>query len=200
MSPTVDASRVRSFIAISLAEPARTAVVAYLEHLRAMVGGVAWTPPDHLHLTLKFLGDVDVARLSALGERLGTVAAATAPFTLDVAGVGAFPSLARPRVLWVGVVGPGLLTLSDDVEHACRAAGFAPESRALRPHVTLGRVRAGARGGSPDLGFLARDGDRELGSSPVTDLVLFRSELRSGGARHSALVTLPLGARADGFS
>jgi len=193
MLPIADAARVRSFIAISLAEPARAAVVAYLDRLRATVEGVAWTRPEHLHLTLKFLGDVDVARIPVLGERLRTVAAATGPFTLRVAGVGVFPSLARPRVLWVGVVAPVLLTLSDGVEHACRAEGFAPEPRALRPHVTLGRVRDGGRGGKPDLGFLASDGDRELGSSPVADLVLFQSELRSDGARHTALVTLPLG-------
>ncbi|MEO6029897.1 MAG: RNA 2',3'-cyclic phosphodiesterase [Candidatus Binatia bacterium] len=193
MLPIADAPRGRSFIAISLAEPARTAVVAYLERLRATVGGVAWTRPEHLHLTLKFLGDVDVGCIPALGERLRTVAATTAPFMLRVAGVGAFPSLARPRVLWVGVMAPGLLALSDGIEHVCRAEGFAPEPRALRPHVTLGRVRAGGRSSQADLGFLASDGDRELGSSPVAEIVLFRSELRSGGARHTALVTLPLG-------
>lgn len=194
MLPIADAPHVRSFLAISLAEPARTAVVAYLERLRVTVGGVAWTRPEHLHLTLKFLGDVAVECIPALGERLRTVAAATAPFTLRVAGVGAFPSLARPRVLWVGAAAPALVALPDGVEDACRAEGFAPEARALRPHVTLGRVRTGGRSGRPDLGFLASDGDRDFGSSPVADLVLFRSELRSGGARHTALVTLPLGA------
>jgi RNA 2',3'-cyclic 3'-phosphodiesterase len=200
MEPTTGAPRVRSFIAISLAEPARAMVADYLERLRATIGGVAWTRPEHLHLTLKFLGDVEVGRIPALAERLRAVAVATPPFTLQVAGLGAFPSLARPRVLWVGVAAPVLPGLGEAVEQACRAEGFAPEPRALRPHVTLGRVRAGGRGGRPDLAFLASDGGRELGSSPVAELVLFRSELHSGGARHHALATLPLGARPDGFS
>lgn len=196
MVPSAGAPRVRSFIAISLAEPARATVVAYLERLRATIGGVAWTRPAHLHLTLKFLGDVDVELIPALAERLRAVAAATPPFTLRVVGVGAFPGLARPRVLWVGVESPVLPALGDAVERACRAEGFAAEPRALRPHVTLGRVRAGGRSGHPDLAFLASDGGHELGSSPVSELVLFRSELRSGGAHHHALATLPLGAPA----
>jgi 2'-5' RNA ligase len=193
MAESADTPRLRSFVAISLAEPARSEVVGYLERLRATVSGVAWTRSENLHLTLKFLGDVERERLKPLADRLRGLASATAPFTLEVAGIGAFPSLARPRVVWIGVAAPVLAALAADVEDACRAEGFPAEDRPLRPHVTLGRVRASNRRGVPELGFLARDGERRLGTSPVTDLVLFRSELGAGGARHTPLATLPLG-------
>jgi 2'-5' RNA ligase len=195
MPTGADAPRVRSFVAIGLAEPARSAVTDYLDGLRSTTGGVAWTRAENLHLTLKFLGDVERDRVAALADRLGALAAATPPFSLRVAGVGAFPSLARPRVLWVGVAASPLASFADAVELVCRAAGFPAEARPLRPHVTLGRVREGNRRGVPELGFLARDGGREFGASPVADLVLFRSELGSGGARHTPLARLPLGAR-----
>jgi len=142
MLPIVDPPRMRSFIAIRLADPARATVVAYLEQLRATVGGVAWARPENLHLTFKFLGDVACERLPPLVAALRPVAASVQPFTLRVAGVGAFPSLARPRVLWVGVAAPVLPALAAAVERACRDQGFALEARAFRPHLTLGRVRS----------------------------------------------------------
>jgi 2'-5' RNA ligase len=190
--PSVRARRIRSFIALDLAEPVRTAVIAYLERLRSTLGGVTWTRAENLHVTLKFVGDVDVERVPALVDRLRTVAAAANPFTLQVAGVGAFPSLARPRVLWVGVAAPALPPLAQAVESACVAEGFVAEPRALRPHVTLGRVRAPGRRGAPDLAWLAADGAREFGCARIESVALFRSDLGSDGARHTALASVPL--------
>jgi 2'-5' RNA ligase len=184
---------VRAFVAVSIADPARSAVVAYLERLRATIGGVAWTRSENLHLTLKFLGDVPADRIAGLAARLQTVARGAPAFELRIAGVGAFPSLARPRVVWVGMSSPALLPLADAVEAACVSEGFPAEERPLRPHVTLGRVRATGRKGAPDLAFLAADGGKDFGVAPVDALALFRSELGSGGARHTALATAPLG-------
>ncbi|MBP1690397.1 MAG: 2'-5' ligase [Deltaproteobacteria bacterium] len=192
MEPTADEPRLRSFVAIDLADPARSAIVAYLERLRATVGGVAWTRTENLHLTLKFLGDIAAGRIPSLADRLCAVAAATRPFTLQVVGVGAFPNLAHPRALWIGVAAPALRPLADAVEAACVAEGFAAERRALRPHVTLGRIRSHRRRGAPDLTLLTPDGGREFGVAPVESVVLFRSELRSEGARHTVLATYPL--------
>ncbi len=189
---------VRSFVAIELADPARSAVVEYLTALRATVGGIAWSRVDQIHLTLKFLGDVAEARIPALAERLRAVAAECPSFACRVGGIGAFPSVARPRVVWIGVEAPPIGPLAAAVDRACAAEGVAAEARPFHPHLTLGRVRERrrARGpmaeAPPALAFLAADGDREFGVSPATSLVLFRSELGAGGARHSALATLPL--------
>jgi RNA 2',3'-cyclic 3'-phosphodiesterase len=184
--------RWRCFVAIGIAEPARTAVVEYLERLRSTVAGVAWVKPDNLHLTLRFLGNVAATRVPGLTEQLRLTLAPHPGCELRVAGVGAFPSLARPQALWIGVGSPRLTALAAAVEAACERAGFGSERRAFRPHVTLGRVRA--RHPAPDLTFLARDGGRELGITPVGEVVLFRSVLQAQGARHSVLASVPLAA------
>jgi 2'-5' RNA ligase len=202
----------RSFIAIALADPARSAVEAYLAQLRQAIGGVAWTPPENLHLTLKFLGDVMPARLESLAVRVAEIAAAQTPFALTVAGVGAFPSVRRPRVLWIGVAAPAVGPLAAAIDRACAAEGFVPEARPFHPHLTLGRVRQARRADrrrpkpgrampgtsrrwqedpTPALAALEGDHERAFGVSPVDALVLFRSELGPVAARHTVLVSWP---------
>lgn len=186
----------RCFIAVSLADPARAAVVEYLRGLRTTVSWVSWTRPEQLHLTLKFLGSVAPARIPALEARLAEVAGAVEACTAEVAGVGAFPNIARPQVLWVGVRAPTLASLADAVEVSCVAEGFARETRPFRPHVTLGRVRERGGRATPELTLFARDGARTFGTSPVREVTLFRSVLGPGGARHSALASFGLGSNA----
>ncbi len=193
---------IRSFVAIELGPPARAAVEEYLAALRSSISGVAWTRPEKLHLTLKFLGGVASPRLDSLARRLAAVASAHAAFTVTVAGVGAFPSITRPRVVWVGLHAPGLVTLAAAIEDACTAEGFAREARPFHPHITLGRVRA-VRGRPPraarpaaqgsTLGSrLVADAAREFGTSGATALVLFQSELRREGARYTPLRVMAL--------
>ena len=186
----------RCFVAVSLADPARAAVTEYLASLRATVAGVAWARPEQLHLTLKFLGNVAPARLPALAARLAEAVGAIDACIAEVAGVGAFPNLARPQVLWVGVRAPSLATLADAVEASSAAEGFPRETRPFRPHVTLGRVRERGRRATPELALLARDGDRAFGTSALREATLFRSVLGSGGARHTVVASFPLAARA----
>lgn len=185
----------RCFIAVGLVDPARSAVAEYLAHLRATVPGVSWARPEQLHLTLKFLGNVSPSRLPALEARLADALRAVGADALDVGGVGAFPNLARPQVVWVGVRARCLAALADAVETSCVAEGFAPESRTFRPHVTLGRVRERGRRATPELDLLARDGARTFGSSPLREVTLFRSVLGASGARHSALASFGLGSQ-----
>lgn len=200
---------VRSFIAIEIEPPARAAVEAYLETLRPTFACVAWTRPESLHLTLKFLGGVLPARLAALADRLQVIAAGQAPFALTVAGVGAFPSIERARVLWVGVAAPELAALAAAVDGAAVVEGVPGARRPFHPHVTLGRVRqrsdrrAGSRrAGAPgrpahEAGLgrarFAADAVRQFGTSIARALVLFRSDLGPGGARHTALGRLIFG-------
>jgi 2'-5' RNA ligase len=186
--------RWRCFVAIDLTDPARSAVDAYLRELRTTMPGVAWTRSENLHLTLAFLGDVAAASVPDVTARLAAALAGVGGFAARATGVGAFPSLARPQVLWVGIAAPPLLVLADVVQEACAAAGIPRERRPFRPHVTLGRVRTRTRGGRADLALLARDGDRDFGAATIERVILYRSELGHGGARHSPLAAFPLGA------
>lgn len=182
----------RCFVAVRLADPARAAVAEYLEGLRATVTGVAWARPEQLHLTLEFLGNVAPARIPALEARLADAVGAIEACPAEVAGVGAFPNLARPQVLWVGVRAPSLVALADAVDATFTAEGFARETRPFRPHVTLGRVRERGQRVTPELALLARDGDRAFGTSALREVTLFRSVLGAGGACHSVLASFRL--------
>jgi RNA 2',3'-cyclic 3'-phosphodiesterase len=184
---------IRSFVAIEVEDPARAAIVAYLAVLRENIAGIAWTPPENLHVTLKFLGSVAPERLHALAEPLATLAAAWPTFVVTFTGVGAFPGATRPRVLWIGAHAPELEPLARGVDVASIVAGLAAEDRPYHPHVTLGRVRATKvpRGNASDAAAmraaLAADRRRELGVSDARALVLFRSDTGPAGARHTPL-------------
>lgn len=174
----------RAFVAIDVPEPLRRALAAVARDLR----GVRPVRPDGIHLTLRFLGEVDEARVPALVDVLR--ASAGPALRLRIAGGGAFPSPERPRVLWAGVQGDvaRLTELVARIEAALRAAGFPPEQRAYAPHVTLGRGLG--RVAPSELRRLFDLGD--LGGIEAREIVLYRSELRPEGARHEVVARVPL--------
>jgi 2'-5' RNA ligase len=108
-----------------------------------------WVRPENIHISLKFLGDVDEARepeLRAALKRAAGTRAAARPLTLQIEGFGVFPDFRRPHVLWAGVApDPGLELLQHEVEQAFAPLGFPTEARAFRPHVTLARAGRDAR-------------------------------------------------------
>lgn len=179
---------VRSFVAIELAPELRAALGELQARLRPRLGAVRLVRPEGIHLTLRFLGQAAPSQLAALRAALAPAAAACPPVEARVAGAGTFPDRGSPRVLWVGLELPEpLLLLQGACERAARAAGFAPELRPFRAHLTLGRWRE--RGPHPELPEV------DLGKTPLSTLVLFRSELRQEGASYTALARFPLGGR-----
>ncbi len=106
-------------------------------------GRIRWSRPENVHLTLKFLGDVDEESLDGLRTVLKDACAAHAPFEARLAGLGAFPSARRARIIWSGV-GTGseqLRSLAANIDVALSYSGFERETRPYEPHLTLGRVR-----------------------------------------------------------
>lgn len=191
---------IRSFVALEVEEPARSALIAYLAELR-VAEGVAWTRPENLHVTLKFLGGVAPDRLGELTEPLAAVARGCVVFPVAYAGVGAFPSLVRPATLWVGAQASALGPLARGVDDASARIGVAPEERPFHPHVTLGRVRGHGkrrRGRAPTLPETLRAAldaarVRAFGVAEARALVLFRSDTEPGGARYTPLARFALG-------
>ena len=181
-------------MAVLLPEPLRQALGAEIERLRAEARGVGWVATENLHVTLKFLGAVEPARLERVAEALAGLAAEAAPFDLGLRGVGAFPTPTRPRVIWAGVApgGPALAGLAARVDDALGALAFAREGRPFAAHVTLGRVRQPRR--DPALtAALAAGVERDFGGFRVERLALMRSDLSPKGARYTALGSWPLG-------
>jgi 2'-5' RNA ligase len=149
---------------------------------------VSWVAVENFHVTLKFLGEIDEARVAPVIEAFTAAVARHAPFTIDVGGLGAFPSATRARVLWAGIgAGAGALgALAATVETALAAIGFPREERAFSPHITLGRVRDPRR--LPALAeALAAGAAARFGQVKVDEVALMRSDLSPRGARYTPL-------------
>jgi len=148
------------------------------------IDGAGWQDDQQLHLTLAFVGEADRARAEELVEALAEVE--SAPFAAEVAGVGHFERSGRPTAVWARVpLSDPLAQLQRRVERACRQAGFAPERRGYRPHLTLARL---PRSAGPIGDWLARHGTLRAGPWPIEGFTLFESHLRPEGALYSPLV------------
>jgi 2'-5' RNA ligase len=176
----------RTFIALELSKPVQEALAAAQKALRVLALQARWTKPDGTHLTLKFLGDIRPEQAGAIQAQLDAVASRCQAFPLVTAGVGAFPRLAAPRVLWVGLQPEErLFKLAADVEAAISPLGFPPENRPFKGHLTLARLEG--EPWPPDLRQRFRDVSGVISgvSWTVDRVVLFRSELQPGGALYS---------------
>ena len=128
---------IRLFVGLDLPDPVRMV----LGGIGSGVPGARWTPPGNLHVTLRFIGEVDETTADAIDVALSGIRAPD--FEMTLAGCGAFASGHRAHTLWTGVErGPALLHLQDKVESAVVRAGVAPEGRKYQPHVTLARLKA----------------------------------------------------------
>jgi RNA 2',3'-cyclic 3'-phosphodiesterase len=161
-----------------------------VERLRPLGRDVAWVGRDNFHLTLKFLGGVEPARLDGIAASLAQVARGRDPFELGLRDLGAFPSRTRPRVLWVGIDegAEAAASLAAGVEDAVAALGFVREGRRFSAHVTLGRVRTPRS--DPRLAEALAGGT--YGRQRVAHFSLVRSELSPRGARYTELAAIPL--------
>jgi 2'-5' RNA ligase len=188
--------RLRCFVAVALPAPLREAVGELLRSPAARLPGVAWVRPELLHLTLKFLGDVDADLVPAAAAALAPPLARCSPFTLRLQGAGAFPSPRRPRVIWIGVArgAAELAAVAAAVEGALAPLGFPPEGRPFAAHLTIGRVKAPPRDPAALPAFLGEVDGRFRGELLVPAVHLVRSELFPAGPRYSILRSVSLGA------
>jgi 2'-5' RNA ligase len=182
---------IRSFVAIRLAETVREAVAATVARLRPLGSAVAWVPAANLHVTLQFLGDQTEERLAEAEGALAAAAAASAPLDVTFHGVGAFPGLERPRILWVGMAAGALEArrLQGRVAEALAACGFPRDERPWHPHLTIGRVHDERRwrreAGPPLRAALAQAAATTFGTQRVAEVALMRSDLSPAGARYT---------------
>lgn len=189
---------IRSFVAVLLDEGLRERVAAVVERLRPLVRAVAWVPPRNLHVTLQFLGGQSEERLQEAEAALAEAAAESAPVDVTFHGIGAFPGLERPRILWVGLAQGALdvRRLQARVAAALAARGFPREERPWHPHLTIGRVfdeRRWRREAGPELqSALARAAATTFGTMRIAEVALMRSDLSRAGARYTLWRALSL--------
>ena len=192
-----DATR-RVFIALAIPTSAKSLLEEVVEPLVVQTHDqVRWVNIEGIHLTLKFLGNVDAVRIGPVAEAMCQVSLGTSPFRLVLSGMGMFPNEKRPRVIWSGVQGDldSLGALQGRIEHQVSILGFSREKRAFSSHLTLGRVRENT----------GNDARRQIGAAvtacsmgpteswQVDSVRLVQSHLTPGGATYTDLAVASLG-------
>lgn len=182
----------RTFIAIPLPKECRATLDRMQQGLRRCQADVRWVAIPSIHLTLKFLGEVDPGVLQGMHTLLSDCAKPECSFELRLHGLGCFPNPIHPRVVWCGIGGEtdALARLQRIVESACASMGFAPEDRLFRPHLTLGRIR-GRRNMQALAEKLTSGSDLACGFR-VDRFHIYESSLKPQGAVYTVLNTVVL--------
>lgn len=188
---------IRSFIAIELTGEVRSGLHKIQAELKLPgYTFVKWVVPEGIHLTLKFLGNISEQKVTEITRVIEEASREACSFRLTIGGLGVFPNLRRPRVLWVGVGGEveKLVELQQRIDHGLEPLGFVPEARPFAPHLTLARLREGTaadklREFGDMIAQKSETGDYEM---TVTSVSLMRSQLFPTGAVYSCLTNVEL--------
>jgi 2'-5' RNA ligase len=179
----------RTFIAIEIPSGLRQIIANYINDLRERFPKVSasWARPDTLHLTLKFLSNVPVKRISALSRAVERATQKSHRFEIQISGCGVFPAHRRPSVLWLGTQDrDGLFyELHKTLEYECFKADFPREPRPFHPHLTIARLKKPE--GTRELGAAHQSSAFAAQEFTVQELIVFRSELGRDGAKHTVI-------------
>jgi len=185
-------NEIRSFICLEIPESIQSRINKLQENLRLTGAQVSWTRPSNIHLTLKFLGGVEVSRIEPIGKAIERAANGISPFEVEVGGAGCFPSPRSPRVLWVGVsdVPEQLRRLYTNIEDELARQGFQRETRKFSPHLTIGRIRAPHNAAQVAEALIKSGFSSER--FVATEVVLMRSDLRPTGSIYTPQTVIRL--------
>jgi 2'-5' RNA ligase len=181
---------VRSFTAVEISSEVRSKTQKLIAALAASSANVKWVEAESLHVTLKFLGNVQMLEVPEVCEAVAEAVADLPPFDVQFCGAGAFPNLERPRTVWVGMTRgtDEMIALHDAIEHRLAELGFRSDGRRFRPHLTIGRVRSSSPAEIRELASLLADQQDFIGGSgDVSEVVVFSSEQARGGPVYEPL-------------
>jgi RNA 2',3'-cyclic 3'-phosphodiesterase len=183
----------RCFVAIALPPPVRALLVRVQEALRRADADVKWVEEENLHLSLKFLWDLEDDALSRLKGILSVEALRWPALSLSYAGVGTFPERGEPRVVWAGCGGDveRLAALAGAVERAAEQVGVPRERKPFVAHLTIGRVKSG-RNVKRLQSAIASQCEVPLGREDVKEFVLYQSTLTNKGPIYESISAFPL--------
>ena len=185
---------IRSFLAFELPRDVRTTLERVVREVRGYDLPVKWVKVQNIHLTMVFLGNVSPDVLEAIKEQAHSACLEFGPFSAAIGGMGTFPNRRNPRVLWLGLKGEleRLSLFRDALQQNLVPFGIKVEKRPFRPHLTLGRFRKGKGKGLDLEELLSRYEEVKSTSSMLSELVLFRSDLKPTGAVYTRLAAWPL--------
>jgi 2'-5' RNA ligase len=189
-------SLLRTFIAVEIPLDIRQTVCAATSKLRNELGVlIRWVPIENMHLTLKFLGDISPSNVDLLSGMLRAETDLFNYFDLRLNGLGSFPSLKRPRVIYIGIQAPAALeSLQRGIESASRRLGYESEERGFSPHLTIGRVKQNVTATEQQAIRRALENTKidSLGTARVDSVQLFKSDLRPTGSVYTRLFSATL--------
>ena len=187
---------IRSFLAIELPKLILKKIEEVQRDLRSTRADVRWVNPEKIHLTLKFFGNIEESRIDPIFKSIEEPIRNTPPYSIEVKGVGAFPQLRNPRVIWIGLVnGKEILTsFQKQIETQLEKIGFQTENRPFHPHLTLGRMKS-SRGKEEMVGRMEKHREEEFGDFQVERVILFKSDLKPSGPVYTLLREMKLGGR-----
>ena len=184
---------IRAFIAIELPAVIKSSIESIQARMKLLDLPFRWVRMENIHLTLKFLGDIQETEVERIESALNGAVEIKAPFPLSAKGVGVFPEVRRPRVIWVGVydVEKRLAGLQNDIDKQLHRIGYAKERRPFKGHLTIGRVKRAVDGKKLSN---VLDSFRTFESPPfqVDSFFLFRSNLKPEGPEYKKLIRVPL--------
>jgi len=190
-----NAKSIRAFIAIKLPDDVIERLREAQTYLKHEGLDIKWVRPENIHLTLKFLGDIRQTDVDAVGKALTSATAPFAPLTLSASGLGAFPSVKRPRVIWSGLRGDleVLARLHARLEEELSALGMEKESKAFKGHLTLGRIKGKV---NPDvmIDAFSKYGHMTSRGFVADTLYLIKSDLKPSGPVYTDLISVRMGA------
>ena len=187
---SVSPTTCRAFLAIPLPQQLQDSIRSVQRQLQTQIPDARWVRPKNLHLTLHFFGETEQEVLEKIKVSVLSVKGCRRPFMVEVKGLGAFPNLHRPRIIWLDLEPKDQLRqLHQECSKALHQAGVVTETRPYSPHLTICRLRRP----QPDLTDLFSSvGQTHIGRLSVDKLVLFESRLQPGGAEHIPLLTVNL--------
>jgi len=185
---------IRSFLAFELPLDIKKIVAQVSGEVGKSTLNVRWVKVDNIHLTVVFIGNINPDDIPDMGSMVQKVCLQYGPFDISLKGMGVFPNNRRPRVIWLGLHGDleRLSFFRDALQKHLRPFGVKEEKRRFRPHLTLGRFRKHKRGASQLDEFILTYKDLTGPVCHLNELILFRSDLKPGGAEHTKLKSWPL--------
>jgi 2'-5' RNA ligase len=171
---------IRTFICIELPPTLKKRIEILQSELCTYGSGVSWVKPENIHLTLRFLGDVDLVAQPKLTEAIGKAVRGFHPFKIAVTATGAFPNFRNPRVFWIGIddLADCLIPLQRKIEEELVQAGFGKEDKRFSPHLTIGRVRQAK---VEKLGEMLKNSKVAREELTVEEIIIMSSDLRPTG-------------------
>lgn len=187
--------KIRSFLAFDIAEEMKKDLKALIDFLSPKAKGVKWVDPNLMHCTIKFFGDVEETILMGeLSEIIKAEVAKTTAFRLKGVGIGAFPNWRYPRVIWAGLTGETepIIGLHQRLEEVFEKFHIGRDQRALRLHLTLGRVKEAMKDKHDFISCVEKLSAKDFGNLEIKELMLYKSQLTPSGPIYTQLNSFPL--------